>query len=357
MKAQVPPIRSALQLNTIGIIAILALALLSVPLSSEAQRAGKVPRIGWLSHTPGPNLEAFRRGLRELGYVEGENVTVEARYAEGREERLPALAAELVRLPVDVIVTAAGNPAVRAAKNATSAIPIVMGQSGVDPVVAGLIVSLARPGGNVTGLTTISADLSGKRLELLKEAVPTVSRVAVLWNATNPDKARELRETRVAALALGVSLQSLEVRGPDDFEKAFDAATRGRADALITLHDVLTNSQRARIVHFAAQNRLPTMYEFREWADAGGLMAYGPNVRDMFRRAATYVDKILKGAKPADLPVEQPMRFELVMNLKTARGLGLTIPPFLLFRVDEVIQSPQEEGEGGQKPEPTGPTY
>jgi len=346
-----------MQLNSLGLIALLILTFVCVPLGSEAQRVAKVHRIGWLSHSPGANLEAFRRGLREFGYAEGENVSIESRYAEGREERLPDLAAQLVRLPVDVIVIAAGNPGVHAAKNATSAIPIVMGQSGVDPVEAGLVASLARPGGNVTGLTAISADLSGKRLELLKEAVPTLSRVAVLWNATNPDKARELRETQSAALALGVSLQSLEVRGPDDFERAFDAATQGRAEALITLHDVLTNSQRARIVHFAAQNQLPTMYEFREWADAGGLMAYGPNVRDMFRRAATYVDKILKGAKPADLPVERPIRFELVINLTTARALGLTLPPLLLFQADEVVHRVQEAGEGGEKLEDTGPTY
>ncbi len=346
-----------MRLRPFGLLVTLALGLLWTPLPADAQRVGKVPRIGWLSHSPGPNLEAFRRGLRELGYIEGENVSIEARYAEGKEGRLPDLATELVRLPVDVIVAAAGNPSVRAAKNATSAIPIVMGQSGVDPVAAGLIASLARPGGNVTGLTSISADLSGKRLELLKEAVPTISRVAILWNATNPDKARELGETRVAALALGVSLQSLEVRSPDDFKRAFDAAIRGRADALVTLHDVLTNSQRARLVNFAAHNRLPTMYEFREWVVAGGLMAYGPNVRDMFRHAAIYVDKILKGAKPADLPVEQPIRFELVINLKTARGLGLTLPPALLFQADEVIQRPQEEGEGGQTPEDAGPNY
>jgi putative ABC transport system substrate-binding protein len=324
--------------STVGRLIILLFTILVGPLGAAAQQVEKGWRIGWLAQWPDPTLEAFRQGLRELGYVEGQHITIEIRSAEGREDRLGALAAELVRLPVDVLVTAAGNPAVRAAKDATSTIPIVFAQSGVDPVAAGLITSLAQPDGNVTGLTAMAADLTGKRLQLLKEAVPVVSRVAVLWNATIPDKALELREVQVATRALGMVLQSLEVQSPDEFEKAFDAAIRERADALIVLNDFLTYSQRSRVVAFAVQNRLPTVNEYRGWADAGGLMAYGPDRLDMCRRAAVYVDKILKGAKPADLPVERPTKFELVINLKTAQALGLTIPPTLLFQADEVIR-------------------
>ena len=279
---------------------------------------------------------AFRQRLRELGYVDGQNIAFEVRSAEGRAERLPDLAADLVRLKVDVIV-AGGTPAPLAAKRATTAIPIVMASAG-DPVGSGLVASLARPGGNVTGLSLLVPELGGKRLQLLKEVVPGVSRVAVLWNAANPYPVLVWRQTEAAARALGVHLQSLDVRGPDDLEGAFAAATRGRAGALITVEDPLTFGQRKRIVDFAARARLPAMYGFREFVDAGGLMSYAASLADLSRRAATYVDKILKGAKPADLPVEQPTKFELVINLKTAKALGLTIPPSVLIRADQVIQ-------------------
>ncbi len=318
---------------------VFALASLAPPPAADAQpaRVARIGFLGYVSPSATPHLvEAFRRGLRDLGYVEGQNVAIEFRWAEGRLERLPDLAAELVRLKVDVIV-AQGTPGPLAAKQATRTIPIVMAAAG-DPVGAGLVASLARPGGNVTGLSLQVPELGGKRLQLLQEVVPGVSRVAVLWNAANPYPALVVRETELAARTLGVQLQSLEVRGPDDFETAFQAATRGHAGALITVDDPLTVNQRARIVDFAGKSRLPAMYGVREFVDAGGLMAYGAHVPDMWRRAATYVDKILKGAKPADLPVEQPTRFELVVNMKTAKALGLTIPQSVLIRADQVIQ-------------------
>jgi putative ABC transport system substrate-binding protein len=316
--------------------------LLAAPLAAEAQQAAKVARIGYLTGnlTTGLHLhEAFRQGLRDLGYVEGRNVVIEYRSAEGKYERLPALAAELVALKVDVIVVTS-TPAALAAKQATRTIPIVLAWAG-DPVGSGLVTSLARPGGNVTGLSVLAPELVGKRLELLKQAVPGVNRVAVLWHpgdyAERTDKDM-LKEADVAARALGVRLQFVEARGPEDFDRAFSDMTRARADAVTVQSTNVFFIERRRLVDLAAKNRLPAMYLTREFVDAGGLMAYGPNVADLFRRAATYVDKILKGAKPGDLPVEQPTKFELVINLRTAKALGLTIPQSLLGRADEIIQ-------------------
>ena len=312
------------------------------PVAASAQQAAKIARIGYLATNlaAGPHLrEAFLQGLRDLGYVEGRNVVIEYRDAEGKLERLPALAAELVALKVDVIV-AASTLAALAAKQATRTLPIVFAAAG-DPVASGLVTSLARPGGNVTGLSILAPELVGKCLELLKQAVPGVSRVAVLWQPGALGERTEkdmLKEAEVAARALGVRLQFVEARGPADFDRAFSDMTRARAGALTVLASVMFFSERRRLVDLAAKNRLPAVYPLREFVDAGGLMSYGPNVADLFRRAATYVDKILKGAKPADLPVEQPTKFELVINLKTAKALGLTIPPSLLARADEVIE-------------------
>jgi len=307
---------------------------------AEAQQPKKVPRIGYLSALSQPadsyRSEAFRQGLRELGYIEKKNITIEYRYADGKLDLLPELAAELVRLKVDIIVTQSALDAY-AARQSTIRIPIVMTASG-DAVGTGLVASLARPGGNITGLTALSRELSGKRLELLKETVRGLSRVAVLWNAANPDKARDVEEAQLQARTLGLELQSLEIRDPNDFDGAFQTATRKRAGALLTLADSLTIIHQSRIVDLAAKSRLPAMHEQREFVEAGGLMAYGPSLLGLFRRIATYVDKILKGAKPADLPVEQPMQFELVINLKTAKNIGLIIPPELLVRANKVIK-------------------
>jgi putative ABC transport system substrate-binding protein len=314
--------------------------LLAAPLAAEAQPAGKVTRIGMLEPTSmalnAANLDAFRQGLRELGYVEGKNFVVEYRSADGRGERFPDLAAELVRLKVDVILTR-GTPAVIAAKNATRTIPVVMAASG-DPVLSGVVASLARPGGNVTGLSAIVGEVSGKRLELLREVIPGVSRIVGLFNMSNPIDALQWKETEIAASSLRVQLQLLDVRKPGDFGRAFDAATKQRAGALVVGVDALTWANRRSIVDLAAKNRLPAIYAAREFVDAGGLIGYGVSYPHLYRRAASFVDKILKGAKPADLPVEQPTKFELVVNLKTAKALGLTIPPSLLQRADEVIQ-------------------
>jgi ABC-type uncharacterized transport system substrate-binding protein len=321
---------------------IAAGALLAAPLAAEAQQAAKVARIGYLSTNLAalPNRpEAFRQGLRDLGYVEGRNLVIEYRYAEGKVEQLPALAAELVALKVDVIV-ASGTLAALAAKQATSTLPIVFSPAG-DPVGSGLVTSLARPGGNVTGLSAFAPELVGKRLELLKQAVPGVSRVAVLWQPGAFGERAEmdtLKRAEVAARDLGVPLQFVEARGPADFDRAFSDMTRARAGALTVLASNMFNSERRRLVDLAAKNRLPALYSARELVDAGGLMSYGANLADLNRRAATYVDKILKGTKPADLPVEQPTKFELVINLKTAKALGLTIPQSVLARADEVIQ-------------------
>jgi len=321
-------------------LTILATAMFALVNLSEAQQATKIPRIGLLLtgtlSSSSYSLEAFRNGLRDLGYVEGKNILVEYRYAEGKPDRLPSLAAELVRLKVDVIVTT-GTPPSQAAKTATTTIPIVMALIS-DPVGAGLVASLARPGGNITGLSSISQDLSGKRLELLKEAIPKVSRVGVLYDPNDPAKVAEFKEIEVAARPLGVHLQSLEVRSLDELESAFKAATRGKATALLVLPTTILSTRTKQIAELAAKNRLPTMFATSQYMDAGGLMSYGPDYADLWRRAATYVDKILKGAKPADLPVEQPMKFELVINLKTAKQIGLTIPPNVLARADKVIK-------------------
>ncbi len=317
-------------------------ALLAVPLAADAQQAAKTPRIGILALNLAavPHLrEAFLQGLRGLGYVEGRNVVIEYRDAEGKFERLPALAAELVALKVDVILAGGGSHAL-AAKQATRTLPIVFIGS-TDPVSSGLVTSLARPGGNVTGLSNLTSELVGKCLEQLKHAVPGVSRVAVLWQAGALDERTDKdmqKGAEVAARTLGVRPQFVEVRDPADFDRAFSEMTRARADALTVLPSSMFFNERRRLVDLAAKNRLPAVYPWREGVDAGGLMSYGPDLADLYRRAATYVDKILKGTKPGDLPVEQPTKFELVINLKTAKALGLTIPQSLLQRADEVIQ-------------------
>ena len=323
--------------GTAILVAVLVLGVFLLPGAAHAQRP-VVPRIGVLSPGASPNnrVESLKQGLRDLGWVEGQNVGVEYRYANDNLERLPQLAAELIHLKVDVIVTG-GEAGIRAAREATSTILIVMAISG-DPVGTGLIASLARPGGNITGLSLLNLELGGKRLALLKEAVPKVSRVAVLWNATNPVKALELKSAQAAAGALGVQVASFEVREPTDFASAFAAIAKARSDGLIPLDETLTIVHRKQIEEFAVKNRLPMIAEIREWAEAGGLMTYGPSIFDLYRRAAIYVDKILKGAKPADLPVEQPTKYELIINLKTAKALGLTIPQSVLLRADEVIR-------------------
>ena len=329
-------------MRLIGLAVILAVGLTLAPLATGAEQPGKVFRIGILSNVPPTHPEgarlwgAFIQGLRDLGYVEGQNITIEHRSSEGKFERLPDLAAELVRLKVDVIVAAASQN-VLAAKQATRTIPIVMANS-LDPVGAGLVASLARPGGNVTGLSGPSLETVGKQLELLKEIGPRVSRVAVLGNPSNQLYPLWLGEVKVAARSLGMQLQILEARGPDHFERAFAAMTRERAGALFVLGDGMFLLHRTRVAELAAKRRLPAMYPAREFVDAGGLMVYGPSLRDNFRRAATYVDRILKGAKPGDLPVEQPTKFELIINLKTATALGLTIPQSLLGRADQIIE-------------------
>ena len=330
-------------------IGTLTSGLLAVPLAAEAEPAGKVHRIGFLSPSSPSDpervaspfgergLAAFRQGLRDLGYVEGQNITIEPRWAEGRFERLPDLATELVRLKVDVIVSVVTQASL-AAKNATRTIPIVMVAAG-DPLGSGLVANLARPGGNVTGPSSMYADLAGKQLELLMKTTPKVSRVAVLWNPANAVwQAQMLRETEHAARALGLQRQLLEARGPDELEEAFAAMSREHASALLVQVDVIFALHARRIADLAAKHRVPAMYGAREHVEAGGLMSYAPNVLDLFRRAATYVDKILKGAQPGDLPVEQPTKFELVINRKTAKALGLTIPQSLLQRADQVIE-------------------
>jgi putative ABC transport system substrate-binding protein len=304
---------------------------------AEAQQPGKVSRIGRLASgslaSSAALDEAFRGGLRELGYTEGKNILIEYSYAEGRLERLAGLAADLVRLKMDIIVTG-GRPSTRAAKRATSTIPIVMAAAG-NPVGNGFVTSLARPGGNITGLTTVRSDLTGKRLELLKETASMISRVAVLWG---PPAASNFKIAEAAARLLGLELQSLEVRGPEDLEGAFRAATKERAQALVALRNPAIFNERKRIAELAIKNRLPAIYDDREFVEAGGLMSYGTNQADLYRRAATYVDRILRGAKPADLPVEQPTKFELIVNLKTAKQIGLAVPANVLARADKVIK-------------------
>ncbi len=318
-------------------IALLTLALVHL---ADAQQPTKIPRIGDLLGSPlsanSARIEAFRQGLRELGYVEGKNIVIEWRSAEGKLDRLPALASELVRLKVDIIVSA-GPSATRPAKEATVTIPIVMAQDS-DPVANGFVASLARPGGNITGLATLSPEISGKRLELLKETVPRLSRVAVLGTSTEPGNVQSLKETELAAGALGVKLQYLDVLDPKDIKTAFRAASKGRADAVLVLASAIFNAHRTQLVEHAVNSRLPAIFWLSDFVEDGGLMSYGVSFTDSYRRAATYVDKILKGAKPADLPVEQPMKFEFVINLKTAKQIGLKIPPNVLARADKVIK-------------------
>jgi putative tryptophan/tyrosine transport system substrate-binding protein len=325
-----------------GVLSILFVVVL-LAVAAEAQQPTKVPRIGYLSArdpaTESVRVEAIRLALRERGYIEGQNIAIEYRYAKGNLDRLPALATELVRLKVDIIVVTGGDPDIRAAKNATKTIPIVMVGSGTDPVEAGFIESLARPGGNVTGLTNLAPELSGKRLELLKEVVPKLSRVAVLHDPALPSNVLQVKEVLpVVARALKLIIQPWEIRAADDFDRVFAAMREERPDGLFVTGGPLLNANLKRIVGFALKSRLPSMYQGREAADAGGLMYYGADQADRYRRVATYVDKILKGAKPGDLPVEQPTKFELVINLKTAKQIDLTIPPNVLARADKVIR-------------------
>ena len=318
--------------------------LFALCLSAEAQQPKKVSRIGYLSGTdPATDSirsEPFRLALRELGYIEGQNIAIEFRYAEGKQDRYPELAAELVRLKVDAIVVAGGTTPIRAAKNATKTIPIVMMGQGSDPVKAGFIESLAHPGGNITGLTILTGELGEKRLELLKEAVPKLTRVAILYNPTNPSSVRSVKEVLpVAARALGLTVQRSEVRDADGFERVFAALKKERPDGLyVYLAGQVMRANRNRIVAFALKSRLPSIYDEREAVEAGGLMYYGPDEADSYRRVATYVDKVIRGAKPAEIPVEQPTKFELVVNLKAAKQIGLTIPPNVLARADKVIK-------------------
>jgi putative ABC transport system substrate-binding protein len=320
-------------------IGTLAGGFLATPLATTAQPSGKVWRIGVLTLSTAtwvPNADGFRQGLREQGYVEGQNIVIEHRDAAGKADRLPTLAGELIRLKVDVIVTQS-NVAALAAKHATPTIPIVMAIAG-DPVKAGLVENLARPGGNVTGLTLMQAELSGKRLALLKEVAPSITLVAVIWNPTDPPAAGALRETEAAARSLRLKLHAIEAHSPSELDAAFKAVAAVRAGAFLTLPSGMFTGNLPRIIEFAEKRGLPGVFPTREFADAGGLLLYGPSLGAHWRHAAVYVDKILKGAKPADLPVEQPAKFELVINLKTAKSLGLTIPPSLLGRADEVIE-------------------
>jgi len=327
-----------LRLKTGRLIVTLALVILVAPLAAKAQQPTPVHRIGVLTGTipRERNVEAFLEGMRALGYVEGQNLIMEYRGAEGQYERFPALAAELVRLKVDVIVTGA-TPGALAAKEATQTIPIVMAAIG-DAVGSGLVTNLARPGGNITGLSVLDPELIGKQLEFLKDMLPTVSRVAVLWNPAHPAHPLLVRAADVAAQALGVQLHFMEARGPDAFDSAFAAMASAHASALLVFADPMFTQHRRRLVELAAMSHLPAIYKTRDFVEAGGLFCYGANVPDQFRRAATYVDKILKGAKPADLPVAQPTKFELVLNLTTAQTLGITMPPSLLLLADEVIR-------------------
>jgi putative tryptophan/tyrosine transport system substrate-binding protein len=323
----------------ISILAVFAM-LLALSFSAQAQQPTKASRIGFLNAgspaTSPARQELFRQGLRQLGYVEGKNIVIDWRYAEGKPDRLPALAAELVRLKVDIIVTG-GGISTRSAKDATVTIPIVMTQD-IDPVGNGFVASLARPGGNITGLSTLAPEISGKQMELLKEIVPKFARVAVLGTTTNPGTAQALKETELAAGAFKVQLQYLDVLGPKDINTGFRTATKAHADAVLVLISSVLNTHRAPVVNLAVKSRLPVMYPFPEFVEAGGLMSYGVSFADLWRRAATYVDKILKGAKPADLPVEQPKKFELIINVKSAKQIGLTIPPNVLVRADKVIR-------------------
>lgn len=315
-------------------------ATLAVSPTAEAQQAEKVYRVGLLGSAAASTsphlLQAFRQGLRDLGWVEDRDIVIEARWAEGRLDRLTDLAADLVRLGVDVIVSE-GTPGPHAAKHVTRTTPIVMVAAG-DPVASGLVASLTRPGGNVTGLSMMAPELGAKKVHLLKETVPGLSRVGVFWNSYSLYPRIVMRETEMAATTLGVQLESLELRVPEDLDRAFEAALLRQVDALMTVEDSLTVTHRARIVDFAAKSRLPAVYGSREFVDAGGLMMYGADLMALFRRSATYVDRILKGAKPADLPIERPTKFELIINLRTAKALGLTISSSLLLRADHVVE-------------------
>jgi putative tryptophan/tyrosine transport system substrate-binding protein len=319
---------------------LVGVMLFALSYSASAQQPKKVPRIAYLTIPPLSAIvsrtEAFRQGLGEHGYVEGKNIVIEWRSADGKADRLPSLADALVRLKVDVIVTG-GPAATRPAKEATNTIPIVMAQDS-DPVASGFVASLARPGGNITGLSTLAPEICGKQLELLKEIIPRFSRVVVLGNSTDPGNAQMLRETELAASAFGVKLQYTDIVASTDFEGAFRAASNGRADAVLLLPNPLVTPQRREIAELAVKSRLPAIYYRREHVEDGGLMTYGVRYTDLDRRAATYVDKILKGAKPADLPVERPTKFELIINLKAAKQIGLTIPPSVLARADKVIR-------------------
>jgi putative ABC transport system substrate-binding protein len=326
--------------KTVIVVWLVALTLAPFHLA-EAQQTGKVPRIGFLlapsRSAVSESVDAFQQRLRELGYIEGQNIVIEYRYADGKLERIADLAGELVRLKVDVIVAAGGPQAISPAKNATSTIPIVMTGTS-DPVGSGFIASLARPGGNITGLSLGGSELYGKRLELLKETVPRVSRVVFFLDPTSPTISLTLNEVQTSARALGIQIQSVEVRNPKDFPRAFQAAAKARAHALTVGANPVLTSNRTQILEFAAKSRLPGIYPFNAYVEDGGLMSYATKLSDQYRRAATYVDKILKGAKPADLPVEQPTKFEFVINLKTAKQIGLTIPPNVLARADRVIK-------------------
>jgi len=324
------------------IVTFVALGVLLVTLSfaAYAQQVAKVPRIDRLGassvSSDSARIESFRQGLRDLGYVEGKNIVIEYRYAEGKLDRLPMLMAELVRLNVDVIVSG-GASTTRLAREATATIPIVMSQD-PDPVGSGFVASLARPGGNITGLSSLTADLSGKRLELLKEILPKFSRVAVFETSTNTGNAQQLREAALAAGELGIKLQHLDIIGPKDIETAFRAASKGRADAVLVLRGPVLASHRTQVIELAVKSRLPATYPQSDYVEDGGLMSYGVSIADLERRVATYVDKILKGTKPANLPVEQPKKFEFLINLKAAKQIGLTIPPNVLARADRVIK-------------------
>ncbi len=324
----------SLALSVIAFVLVLSAAV------AQAQQPTKIPRIGFLAATKpaavAARVAAFRQGVREVGYVEGKNIVVDYRYAEGSGDRERELATELVRLKVEIIITS-GPTVTRTAKEATITIPIVFAQDG-DPVASGFVVSLARPGGNITGLSSVSPELSGKRLELLKEIVPKLSRVVVIGSSIEPNNEQILKELELAAAVLKVNVQYLDVRSPNDIDTAFQAAAKGRADGAVLLGSVVFNAHRMQIVELAVKNRLPATYTRPEYVEDGGLMTYGPSINDLFRRAATYVDKILKGAKPAELPVEQPKKFELVINLKAAKQIGVTIPQSLLYRADKVIK-------------------
>jgi putative tryptophan/tyrosine transport system substrate-binding protein len=329
-------------MNSIFLVWLLVTVLLATAHPAETQQPKKVPRLGYLApgDAAGDSIrsEAIRLALRERGYIEGQNIAIEFRYAERKRDRYPELAAELVRLKVDIILVTGGDPVMRAAKNATKTIPIVMVGSGIDPVEAGVVESLARPGGNVTGITTLTTELGGKRLELFKEAVPRLARVAVIYDPGVPNHVLHLKEVQTAARPLGLTVRSWEVRGADDFEKVFAALSKERLDGLYVPPGPLHTTNRNRIVDFALKSRLPSIYSNSEFVDSGGLMSYGADLADSYRRVAYYVDRILKAAKPADLPVEQPTKFELVINLKTAKQIGLTIPPEVLARANRLIK-------------------